>query len=437
MELEPNHIDDIFRQRLHDAEAPPPAFVWPNVERELQKKKRRRFFLWLFAFGVAGAGLWAMFGRHEDQPIADTPEQVFLENKKETAPANQLENPSETPKQEPSQSAASPKKLLENRTEKGNNLPVDIPEIMSLQSGGTTEMAPAVLQENVQAQSESPNFWALEINALEPLAFSRKNDLPHAEPFIRKKKEKKTPQHCYDFEKNPNVWMFDAYAGPSFSMRTLTPTDPAYESYAQMRGSTEQTDWAFNAGLRGSRLLGRHLLLRSGLHYEQMTEVFEYADPAYVKYIVEIINKPGEPPVIDTVGVEYGENYTKTYNRYGLLDIPLEVGGEMRSGRFGLSINAGVSFNVLFWKQGSILSPTGQPMPFTPNEKGAEEVFRSSAGWSAGASGQVFFHLEPTLRVFAEPYFRKILKPVTLDDQPVEQRYQNWGLKFGLTKILD
>jgi hypothetical protein len=234
--------------------------------------------------------------------------------------------------------------------------------------------------------------------------------------------------------------MLDVYAGPSFSKQTLEAVDSDFDDYAQMRRSTEESDWAFNAGLRGSLLLGRHFLVRSGLHYEQMTEVFEYADPNYIKYLIEVtqILEGNEwVTIIDTVGVEYGENYTKTYNRYGLLDIPLEMGGEIRSGRFGLSINAGVSFNVLFWKRGTILSPAGQPTPFTPGETGATEVFRPRTGLSAGASGQIFFHLQPRLRVFAEPYYRKILKPVTLDDQPVEQRYSNWGIKIGMTKILD
>jgi hypothetical protein len=433
MKLEPNHIDDIFRQRLHDAEVPPPAFVWPNVERELHRKKRRRFFLWLFAVGVAGAGLWATFAQREARPAAKAPKQVFWENKKETAPAAAVQKPSETPKTPLPQLPPLPPQqntVFENDLTKKGDLP-------PAQSMGTASTRHEVRQEAVLPQNDFADIFLLENNELEPLAFSRKNNLPRAEPFIRKKKEKKTPQHCYDFEKNPNVWLLDAYFGPTFSKKTLTATDPVFNSYADMRRSTEQTAWAFNAGLRGSLLLGRHFLLRTGLHYEQMTEIFEYVDPTYVKYIVEIIQKPGEPPVIDTVGVEYGENYTKTYNRYGLLDVPLEVGGELRSGRFGLSINAGVSLNVLFWKRGDVLSADGQPTSFTPGEKGSEEVFRSSAGWSAGASGQAFFHLQPTLRVFAEPYFRKILKPVTLDDQPVEQRYQNWGIKFGVTKILD
>lgn len=58
MENANHNIDELFRQRLHDAEVPPPPFVWPAVEQAL-KKRRRRWGLWIFTFGtVAAATVW-------------------------------------------------------------------------------------------------------------------------------------------------------------------------------------------------------------------------------------------------------------------------------------------------------------------------------------------------------------------------------------------
>jgi hypothetical protein len=436
MKLEPNHIDEIFRHRLHDAEVPPPAFVWPNVEQALQKRKRRRFFLWLFAFGITTAGLWALLHTRDAAAPPDVAGAQQHRSSGPTAPApgDALRPAAESatnrpaaaaPGTRPAQGASQP---ANNSTQAAKAGTVKSPEIAQpapLPDAGAP--APGLMESAPMLATGAP----------EPLAFARKTQLPNARPFIRKKKD---TQYCYDFAQNPNVWMIDAYVGPSFNKRTYEATSPDFENYADMRRSTETTDWSFNAGVRGSLLLGRHFIVRTGLHYEQMTEVFEYADPNYVKYIVEITqtiidNKP--VIVIDTVGVQYGENYTKTYNRYGLLDVPLEIGGELRRGRLGLSLHGGVSFNVLFWKRGTVLSPDGQPVPFTPGERGATEIFRDRTGWSAGGSAQVFFHLHPTVRLFAEPYYRKVLKPVTLDDQTVEQRRSNWGIKIGMTKILD
>lgn len=257
-------------------------------------------------------------------------------------------------------------------------------------------------------------------------------------PLIIRKNKKET-RNCYDFSEHPNVLLFDAYAGPSLARKEMI-TGPDNQPYLAQRRNTERRDWSFNAGLRASLLLDRHFLIRTGAHYDQINEVFEYIDPNSVEVIIrqttQIVN--GQPiTVIDTLGVEYGENYLKTYNRFGMLDIPLEVGVELRNGRTGLSFNGGLALNVMFWKRGAIISPLdGRPGYFTP-EKGTVDAFRTSAGLSAVGSIQWFCHLRPRWRVFAEPYVRMVLRPVNIPDHPVEQRYSLLGLKVGMTHILD
>lgn len=451
MELEQNRIDDIFRRRLYDTETPPPAFVWDNVESELRKRRRRRFILWLFTFGMAGVGIWGIFVLRGPAVQAGAGAPGVVENRPAAAVAGSTEREA-NPAQAPGLPANRPVAVPASRAalpEASSSKAVPAPKSVRVKPLEYTVTALSAQEPQVTgkempgAASEAQNGRQREAANLptptEPLTFNREANLPQvkAPSFIRKKKD---PKHCYDFNQNPRVWMLDAYAGPLFSRRTLESVSPGFDAYRQMRSATETRDWAFNAGLRGSLLLGRHFLVRTGLHYEQMTEQFEYADPNYIKYLIEVTQKVIDGKlvtVIDTVGVEYGENYVKTYNRYGLLDVPLEIGGELRRGRFGVSLNAGLSLNVLFWKRGTVLSPGGEPTPFTPGKRGAAEVFRASAGWSAGIGGQIFCHLQPRLRVFVEPYFRQILRPVTLDDQPVRQRYHNWGIKIGATKILN
>ncbi|MBX2890887.1 MAG: hypothetical protein KF734_08180 [Saprospiraceae bacterium] len=453
MKIEPNHTDEIFRQRLHDVEVAPPPFVWPNVERELKRQKRKRFFMWLFALMLLGIGAWNILSRRNAAHIASPPEQVLLEEKVEAVAP--LSRPGDS-KPDDQEAAREKSVLLESKTsqqiesathakratsETRNARAQAVPEkqdiIAPLATFEVTEALSAIAS-TVGAARDVATLSLLGEHRLEPLVFTRKNDFPYIK--TRPVRKKQTPKHCYDFAKNPNVWMLDAYMGPSFSSFKSETNDPSSEPYRQRREATEQSDWAFNAGLRGSLLLGRHFLLRSGVHYEQMTDVFEHFDPNYVKYIVEItqVIVDNKPVIIaDTIDIQYGESYVKTYNRYGLLDIPFEIGGEIRSGRFGLSLQAGASLNVFFWKRGTFLSDNEQPTPFTPGAKGGQEIYRPRVGLSAGASAQTFFHLRPRLRVFAEPYFRQILHPLTLENQSVQQRRSNWGVKIGVTKIFD
>lgn len=254
---------------------------------------------------------------------------------------------------------------------------------------------------------------------------------------IRKRKDPRT-KHCYDFDRHSSAWLVDVYAGPAFARKTFFAR-PDDQPYLKNRLATERRDWAFAAGVRGSWLFEKQFLLRSGLHYEQMTEVFEYIDPNYIKVKVEYISviKNGQwVTIADTTGIDYGSNYTKTFNRFGILDIPLLAGVELRNGRTGLSINTGVTMNVLFWKQGSILSQNNAPVSFTPKDK-RWDVYRTRLGLSVMGSVQWFWHVQPRFRVFVEPYYHHIVRPVTLSSHPVELRYGIGGVNFGFTHILN
>lgn len=460
MEQDSNLIDKQFNRRLYDAEAAPPSFVWTNIERELRKRRRRRFAFWLFAAGAAGVVFWGYLigwgAKQQSYPATETQNTTV-----ETDAASNSGAPGQDATVAPLPSNTSG---ASETTEKGSTVanfhgltqksaprsgdryalasqlePAAAPDIETgYLVGNAGDMANAdLLVSDFPLAGYLSGPASSEIAAQKAVEMATVAQTARKIPFIRKRKD---AHNCYDFSQNPNVWLIDAYAGPSFSKKQLDARAPAFESYRQQRNNTESRDFSFNAGIRGSLLFGRHFLIRTGLHYEQMTEVFEYVDPNYIKYLVEITqtiidNKP--VTIIDTIGVDYGENYVKTFNRYGLLDIPVEAGIELRKGRFGLSLNGGLSLNILFWKRGTILTASGQPAPFTPGEKNAVEVYRPRTGLSVGGSAQVFFHIQPRLRVFAEPYFRQVLKPVTLDNQPVEQRYRVSGVKIGLTRILD
>ncbi len=517
-------LDHIFQQRLQNMEVTPPAFVWPAVENEL-RKRRRRFAFWLFFGGTIGIGLLAATWMWLQQPTTTTVSilqevQVQRQGESSAAPASQgLANTADTQgvkeaenerissvsvveTREPTVQSAnnnhrlniqpvenkpvlrtdSPAKQAKNKpsvasnknkqprpnpastlakvdqTIKGvtatangfnplqgltksanaastaaNNTPqsagkinaqdvVDMPvatgHTVPVQTPESTLLLPRSLQEPIVLDHKLP--------ALAPV-----KKLPVL-PTIRKKKE---PKNCYDFEKHRMVLLIDAFLGPSFARKSLSSDDPENADYLAQRRNTERSDWASNIGVRGTLVFDRHFMLRAGLQYDHVGEVFEFIDPDYVQYDIRVTILNGQE-YRETLGIEFGEHYLRTYNRLDMLDIPLQVGAELRSGRTGLSINAGASVNLLFWKRGAILTPLGQPAYFTPKD-GTIDAFRARVGLSAVGSVQWFYHLKPRLRIFAEPYFRQVLRPVSLANQPVEQRYSIWGIKLGVTKIVD
>ncbi len=472
---QPNNIDQQFRQRLQHAAVPPPDFVWANVERAIRRPRRRRlFFLWLFAACLTSAGLWALWQAYlpdpaaapdltntaaTRHPAADLPKQQAGSNssagaKQKTTPASVSSGsfepttvPQQIQKTQPSatqnfarpespRSARLPAKAvapLPDSAPSDLHDPADAPKTAAAntpsgtpaeaQLTGGSSLGTVDFSETATLGQDAPTLLTIPDRRPHPA----KLDLP---PIKRK-----APKKCYDFHSNREAWLFDAYAGPSLINKQLDTGDPEYKSYVQDRLGSEKHQWAFNAGVRASYLFAGNFAVRTGLHYDQFVEQFEYIDPDFIKYTVVITQQyvNGQwVSVPDTVDIQYGANYVKTYNRFALLDIPLQAALELRSGATGISLNLGGSVNVLFQKRGSMLSVAD-----TPVDLEQYQVFRPKVGLSLLGSIQWFFHVTPRTRVFAEPYYRHILEPVTQPGYPVDQSYGIGGIRFGVTQIID
>jgi len=464
MENQNYKIDEIFRQRLHDAEVPPPPFVWPAVEQELQKQRRRKLFLWLFTFGtvLACAWLWHASPWKDANPVqpiapsAELPMEVQDNNLNASPGATEINSRvagNDPISKEPSATKAddltrNAQPVSKGRSSVGPGKENQASEILTSQAEVSDQQTISPVTAKTEQSGITPQALildkSLEIIGVQSVA-SLSDQREHISPKSVKshaRRKKLQPKLCYDFARHPSAWLLDVYFGPSLAQRSLT-SRLEDEPYLNQRLATEQRSVAMNAGVRASLMFNSNFLVRTGLHYDQVTEVFEYIDPTTVIYRLQFT--PGNP-IPDTLGVEYGENYLKTYNRYGMLDVPLMVGVEMRRGRSGLSVNAGITANVLFHKRGAIIDPlTHEParfgaFPDDPKSSGpktslSQEAFRTNVGVSAMASIQWYWHLNPHFRLFAEPSFRQVLRPVTLGNHPVEQRYSILGLRLGATKI--
>jgi hypothetical protein len=468
-----SNIDQQFKARLYDAEVPPPAFVWEGVERQLQRKKRRRFIFWLF-FGLGLSGLlgWQGLSLFQRSPktLAQTQSKPSdaIQYSAQSAPAANAAALKTTEKQaQPASTDNNSAAKIAPATSNTPQLPATkasfrseghnagkpatltpkapvadaLPPAVALkffEHGGADVPTPPIPQtlENAQTLKHQNTLFRIPHSAfhMPPPSLLTLNAVKVKAPRPHKAPVKK----CYDFSRSGMAVLFDAYAGPSFTNKELLVRDAEDLPYRNARAATESDEWAVNAGVRASLMLHRHFLIRTGLHYEQFVEEFEYFDPENTKVQVEYeIGPNGQVVGIDTIGIIYGEDYTHTYNRFGMLDIPFQAGFEVRSGRTGINLSAGGSVNILFWKRGAILATMDNPEYFTPGVNNSVAVFKQRAGISAMGSVQWFYHVKPRVRVFIEPYYRQVIQPVSIQTHLVEQRYGFWGLRLGLTKIVN
>lgn len=459
-----SNIDDLFHQRLYNAEVPPPVEVWSKIEEEIREPRRHRLFLWILflGLGTVGTAMWLSNTHRPTLAVQALPQKV-----KDTASASQ---PGATPQQDfaaltPSSTHTTAKNstvgtpsLSLNNTPKGiatdpgigtalTIKPLPLPATLQLGVGKSSSKDAPVLAQTDEATTANSLTSAVTLNdrpslalsdhtLLSPLDFidlesTLKQPLTKTVRIVKKKKEQKK---CYDFHKNSTAWFVDAYVGPSLAQKTLRTT-PDNLPYLNKRLNTEHRDWAmFNLGVRATYLFKRHFLLRTGLHYDHSTELFRFKELDHIEFKASYNPVTGKT---DTTKIDSIYRTTKTFNRFGMLEIPVMAGFELRSGNMGVSVNAGVSMNLLFWKRGQILSPDNKLAWFTPGKHDYIEVFRRHTGLSAMGSVQWFWHLHPNLRMYTELYVRQVLKPISLSTHPIEQRHRAWGLNLGVTRILD
>ncbi len=450
-------FDNQFHQRLYHAEVPPPPAVWANVEEILRQRRRKRAFAWIFGGSLAGASvcaaLWLFNQPAENatatgtlaetsatavgrQPSAAATAPTVAEGIAE-APSTIIRPPSTVSRQPSTVSAKSGARHSAGAAQKLGG--------QFVQQPGVTDNQP-VAYEKIAAETgvlvaHNMSNKAADLALLatrQPLVASEGVEPPYRfapiKPLWRKKKDAK---HCYSFANHRAVWLLDGYTGFARPARTFSDVQPGFDNYAAQRDQTERSGFGMTGGLRGSLVWGP-LVLRTGLHYTQFTEVFENEHINSIRTIIVIDSTlvNGQWVKTEKTVREFGSKFSRSYNRFGMLDVPLLVGAEMRFGRGGVSLNGGGAVNILFWKRGSVLAPGNQvDTPF--GSTALEPFFKANTGFSLVGSAQGFWHVSPRTRVFVEPYFQRIVKPVTVGSYPLAQRYNILGVNMGVTRIIE
>jgi hypothetical protein len=457
-----NDIDQIFQERLSNASVSPPPYVWDGVEKELRKKRRRSIFWWSLGLGVLlGVASLTWFGFSGTMPTKKPTQEKLTANTPSTSLKVEM-TPIEVTtayntKQKDSKEFQTVKHTISTKSGgvvsniQAMTLPLELSPILT---NAIAERDPKQSDSNTPTNSRANstqhlNTEALDISpasiipigtpdaqyyaALKPLRSSMMplknkmaivNTQKWQHKIIRKKKE--TDTKCYDFESHANAWLFDAYTGPIYAQKSLSEgSDPENKTYRDLRWNTESHKGiGFTAGLRASFLAKQHFSVGTGIDYQQFTETFSYEKPLYIQVLID-------PNTGDTLDLDLVTQRFKQYSRLGFVNIPFSVGYEIRQGRRGIHLRGGGAINLLFWKNGTMMHQT----TLQPDKFNNQDAFRVNAGLSLMGSAQFFLHIQPRTRLFAEPYYQRILKPVTKDSYPLQQNYNLIGLRLGLTKI--
>jgi len=241
---------------------------------------------------------------------------------------------------------------------------------------------------------------------------------------------------CPDFREYRNDWYIEAFGSADMPFKSLMNTR-GKSDFLPHKDSTEHMLVSYSAGLRVSKNLTNNLLLKTGFHYSQINERFDYKNESEKKIVTVItirtvIRGPGDTLLVrDTSQVEtVGVRIKRTYNKYRNIDIPLILSWELRKPDFTIGLNGGLLFNIRSTFKGDMLDTTLVPMSQTA--KAPASQIRTN--WGLGLYAGVSFvkPVSPVLDLFAEPWYRVYLKNVATDDAPFQQKMSAWGLQLGI-----
>lgn len=475
--------DNPFKSKLYTHTLPVRDELWEAIEKRLPPKETERrfpiFWLVLFASTIASGAL--MFGFinksniHSKEPITPPAytlpqdETVLQEQRHSSSPLTKEEIASATS----STQSAGQQASVENANSKLNSISSTQENSVSKSNpshgNNSTRTTGVESSSRKQPNSKNPskhnlnksaeitahslpkniaeqplvavNTKSAYITSLLPLASIE--ELSDTRVFPLWKRKIKPDPSCYKFSGIAGNYYItaDAFAGPGFSPRSFSYSDPELEPYFLARKTTENNQYAWSMGARINFHLQSGMSVSLGLMYDQAGDVFDYTDTLATKSTTQIDsfwNADGTFLYADTNRVLiFGTLIKKIHNTYRHLDVPLLIGYELPMGRSSLIINAGPVFNLTASYEGQILDPMLHPRTMSRGNSNELQAYKTSLGLSFYLGAGAIFPVSDQLSVLVEPRYLYRIKPVTIKSYPLEEHRHYAGLNLGLRYLLD
>lgn len=423
--MKESEMDQIFKNKLEGHDSGASDALWAAIE--AKRKKERRVVPWMYWLGGAalllatGALIWNLYLNNQESlivektnsiPVAITTEDASPKEIEQVIPI--AESKEENEIEEPIRKTSSVSTIIEKEA---------IPNTLIF------EEEERVFEKNTPVVIEQEEEKAVEKQMEDITA------LPQLKAALLSMEEEKGPEGCYAFtgSRQPllDALYFDGFAGLGYAFRKLENTsDPENDFYLTARDSTEREWYSFGAGLRASMRYEGGLVLRAGVQFSQINEIFEITDGDATRTVTTEI-RDAEGNVLGTeTTVEQGELYKKSFNRLRMVDVPVMLGYEWTKDKLTLSANAGASFNLRFTQDGDILSTKLESITIDSDKPNRLDYFKPKLDVSYIGSVGMTYELKDNLDLLIEPQVRYYSSSV--GKHTLSQRYTDVGLFTGL-----
>ncbi|MDB5232851.1 MAG: hypothetical protein JWN76_3656, partial [Chitinophagaceae bacterium] len=220
----------------------------------------------------------------------------------------------------------------------------------------------------------------------------------------------------------------EGYVSPDFVQKVIT--GPA--SFLQRKDSTEIEQLSFTAGMRLSKSITDHILLKTGLQYSQINETYHERTENERRQVTIItthtISRPnGDTVIIDTSQfLQIGYRTKTTHNKYRRVDVPVLLSYEIGKGSLKVAATGGVILNVYSFNKGEIVDTAAGGTIKTAS------IYKNNVGMSAYAGLSIIKSVSEKMDVFAEPYFKYDLSNNANTNAVFTQKFNTVGVNIGV-----
>lgn len=238
-------------------------------------------------------------------------------------------------------------------------------------------------------------------------------------------------------DKTRNDIYLEGYISPDFAYKTVASTMNGNADYLQKKDSSESMQLGFTIGARFSKSITNNLLLKAGLQYSQMNEKFTLRTENDRRQTIVInshtIVRTGLPDttISDTsVFVQIGYRVRSNMNYYRNLEIPILLSYEFGQpeDKWRIAVNGGAILNITSWYDGKTIDAGYNVINI--GSKSNSGFYKHQFGVSLYGGISIIRNINPTLDVFAEPYFRYGLNNLQ-STSGFTQKFNVVGLQFG------
>ena len=455
MKNDKHPIDDLFQRGLNQHDVPPPMHVWERIEDQRGRRHRSKLVLMRQKVSIISSaaavlllGVWLGWS---DLPELGSFPLVGGDGIAAT-PAGESDPLLELPAK---QAGILPDvKAIIQHKKNVDAAPAPLATAPIAMRAETT--APAIVVKGVtETKTIDAAHPQLKINTGEPapelpviaekVAFApvprlEENRLKHLPTSLSTLDAAPLPMPetgCARFSEGRPAIFFAVTAGPSLLGRSYSSKSGEFVDYARQRANSEKTRLSYGANARLSIVFPWGGAIRSGVGFTRFNEELVHRISNIKQVTITQIYGPNNNVIGADTLVAYKDTVLRFANQHQMIDIPLQLGYEVRYNKLTLAANAGVNINVVYNSSGSYLeSDDLLPARFDNQDPDLEPVYKTNVGLSWQASLGLHYQLNDRLDIMAEPYLRYYTNSFTRDDYPLSQKYLVGGVGVGLRMLL-